>query len=122
MEFVETEPADAQPIATQRAIDSLEEAFKELDANGLGSLGMEDFQDLLFACGNTATPDEAQAIFKSIDTDGSGGIDKDEVRPYLPSTPFSLTAQSVSAAPRRIAPLPIILTSRTLSTRRRSRW
>ena len=39
-------------------------------------LGIEEFQDLLFACGNTASPDEAQAMFRSIDSEGSGGIDK----------------------------------------------
>ena len=60
----------------EQARQSLEEAFNELDESGSGTLGIEEFQDLLFACGNTASPDEAQAMFRSIDSEGSGGIDK----------------------------------------------
>ena len=67
----------------EQARQSLEEAFNELDESGSGTLGIEEFQDLLFACGNTASPDEAQAMFRSIDSDGSGGIDKDEFIEFM---------------------------------------
>ena len=67
----------------EQFIASLEEAFNELDESGSGTLGIEEFQDLLFACGNTASPDEAQAMFRSIDVDGSGGIDKEEFIEFM---------------------------------------
>ncbi|KOO23553.1 putative calcium-binding protein cml23-like protein [Chrysochromulina tobinii] len=67
----------------EQALASLEEAFNELDESGSGTLGIEEFQDLLFACGNTASPDEAQAMFRSIDSDGSGGIDKEEFIAFM---------------------------------------
>jgi hypothetical protein len=67
----------------EQFIASLEEAFNELDESGSGTLGIEEFQDLLFACGNTASPDEAQAMFRSIDVDGSGGIDRNEFIEFM---------------------------------------
>ena len=79
MELVSAETTDAEA----QIIASLEDAFQELDENGLGTLSIEEFQDLLFACGNTATPDEARAIFKSIDMDESGGIDKGEFVAFM---------------------------------------
>ena len=114
MELVSGEPLDIEA----QTIASLEEAFTELDENGLGTLSIEEFQDLLFACGNTATPDEARTIFKSIDTDDSGGIDKDEFIAFMREKSSEGVDASSALAPMLLrAQLQATLLSRMMARR-----
>jgi hypothetical protein len=58
-----------------------EEVFKKLDANGDGSVSLEEFK-----AGPRAPKeaDKAQEVFSKIDKDGSGGISLEEFKAHRP--------------------------------------
>jgi len=50
----------------------------EFDADGNGTIEINEFQDFLFALGEAMSLAEVDAIFTKIDADGSGALDFDE--------------------------------------------
>eukprot|EP00929_Paragymnodinium_shiwhaense_P111332 TRINITY_DN7923_c0_g1_i1.p2 TRINITY_DN7923_c0_g1~~TRINITY_DN7923_c0_g1_i1.p2 ORF type:complete len:151 (-),score=59.22 TRINITY_DN7923_c0_g1_i1:208-660(-) len=61
----------------------LKEAFKILDADGSGSIGMEEMKRMLTTRGDKMTEEEVDEVFKLVDLDGDGTIEFDEFMKVL---------------------------------------
>jgi len=72
--------ADADELSAELA--HAREVFQTFDADGSGTIGAEELGDMLSALDIDASDEEAAALFRYLDGDGTGGVTFDEFLPW----------------------------------------
>lgn len=72
--------ADADELSAELA--HAREVFQAFDADGSGAIGAEELGDMLSALDIDASDEEAAALFRYLDSDGTGGVTFDEFLPW----------------------------------------
>lgn len=69
-------------LSAVSAVDHAKEVFEKYDADSSGAICAAELGDMLESLDLEATPDEADALFRYLDTDGSGEVSWDEFLPW----------------------------------------
>ncbi|CAL6071211.1 Conserved_hypothetical protein [Hexamita inflata] len=64
-------------------VENINELFKQMDANGDGSLSLQEITQGLAKAGITVDAGKIQATFEAADTDKNGSIDPEEFVSFM---------------------------------------
>eukprot|EP01060_Flectonema_neradi_P015332 TRINITY_DN2197_c1_g1_i1.p1 TRINITY_DN2197_c1_g1~~TRINITY_DN2197_c1_g1_i1.p1 ORF type:complete len:404 (+),score=101.56 TRINITY_DN2197_c1_g1_i1:91-1212(+) len=92
---------ELQAVPSVMGEEQFREMFQEFDADGSGTIDIEELKQLLkVAMGMTCSDTEVKDLMKSVDTDGSGEIDESEFLEIMNAARQQQEASSMSASSR----------------------